>query len=176
MRPRHARQPATLLLDAAGWIPNSPARPALIWSGAVQADDLATAFETRFAGNGWTNSWRDGIYEYHHFHSTAHEVLGLARGRVHLQLGGPHGPVRSLGPGDVVVVPAGVGHRNVGSSADLLVVGAYAGGRDFDLCREDSDRAKVRANLKSLPDPATDPLDGAEGALVALWTKAARRR
>jgi uncharacterized protein YjlB len=176
MRPRQAKPPATLLLDAAGWIPNSPARPALIWTGAVRAHDLAEAFEARFASNRWTNSWRDGIYEYHHFHSTAHEVLGFVRGRVHLQLGGPHGPVRSLGPGDVVVVPAGVGHRNVGSSEDLLVVGAYADGRDFDICREDADRAEVRANLRSLPDPATDPLDGVGGAVVTLWTGLARRR
>jgi uncharacterized protein YjlB len=170
-------RPDMLLLDRDGWIPNS-AYPVLIWRNAIAtvSADPADAFETRFATHGWTNSWRDGIYDYHHFHSTAHEVLGFARGRVHVQLGGPHGPVHAMGPGDVIAIPAGVGHCNVGSSEDLLVVGAYGDGRDFDICREDADPARVRTNLATLPAPSTDPLDGGNGALITQWLKRRGKR
>jgi uncharacterized protein YjlB len=162
------RAPEALQLPRDGWVPNSP-HPLLIWRQAFEGGADAGAFEMRFAAHGWGNSWRDGIYSYHHFHSTAHEVLGFARGRVQVQFGGPHGPVLDLAAGDVAVIPAGVGHCNRGASPDLLVVGAYADDRRFDICREDADPAQVAANLAALPDPATDPLDGADGALRRVW-------
>lgn len=166
----------TLVLDPDGCVPNSR-HPVLIWTRAIDGtDDLAGKFEARFGENGWTGAWRDGIYDYHHFHSTAHEVLGFARGRVNVQLGGRHGPVHGFGPGDVVVIPAGVAHCNVGGSNDLLVVGAYAEGRAFDICREDADQARVRRNIAALPDPAADPLDGVRGALITQWMKLPQSR
>ncbi len=47
----------------------------------------AAAFEDRFNQNRWNTRWRDGIYSYHYFHSTAHEVLGIARGKARVQSG-----------------------------------------------------------------------------------------
>lgn len=150
-----------------GRIPNSRL-PLVIWRKALPGDPAA--MERAFAGNGWTNSWRDGIYPFHHFHSVAHEVLGIAAGQAEVAFGGPSGQTVRVEAGDVVVIPAGVGHCNKGASADFLVVGAYPDGADWDVCRGDpADYARVRQNLARVPLPGTDPLDGAEGRLLSLW-------
>ena len=156
-----------------GRIPNSPL-PVLIYRGVLDRKhgDLAAAFEALFAGHDWRGAWRDGIYPFHHFHSTTHEVLGVARGRAQLRLGGEGGRSFDLLPGDAVVIPAGVGHMNEGSTGDLLVVGAYPEGRSWDLRRGDpAERAEVLTNLGCVPLPETDPVHGREGPLPALWPK-----
>jgi uncharacterized protein YjlB len=115
--------------------------------------------------------WRDGIYPFHHFHSTAHEALGIVRGRVRVMLGGPGGAELDLVAGDAVVLPAGTGHRNLGASPDLLVIGAYPPGQVPDLRRGAPDELEAsRARILAVPLPPTDPLAGADGPLVALWT------
>jgi uncharacterized protein YjlB len=126
--------PATYTFEDDGGIPNSRL-PVLVYSGALERDADAGACEKLFAGHGWMGAWRDGIYPFHHFHSTAHEVLGIAAGSAAVMLGGPGGQRFELRCGDVVVLPAGTGHCNLGSSPDLLVVGAYPNGMDWDLCR-----------------------------------------
>ena len=90
-------------------------------------------FENRFAANGWTGAWRNGVYGYHHYHATTHEVLGCYAGSALLQLGGPDGAVHAIAAGDVVVIPAGVAHRRVDASDDFAVVGAYPDGVTPDL-------------------------------------------
>ena len=95
--------------------------------------------------NGWGGSWRNGIFPFHHYHSTSHEVLGIARGSARVRFGGEKGQTVEVAAGDVVVIPAGVGHKNEGSSPDLLVIGAYPEGRDYDLCRGEPGRAAARA-------------------------------
>jgi uncharacterized protein YjlB len=119
-----------------GRIPNS-ALPVLVYHGVETVSAGAASCEELFAGNGWGGSWRDGIFSFHHFHSTAHEVLGIAAGTANVVLGGPSGERFEIGAGDVLVLPAGTGHCNVGSSADLLVVGAYPRGQTWDLRRGD---------------------------------------
>lgn len=115
-------QPETYRFADDGSFPNL-ALPLLVYRDALPHDPAAM---TRvFGANGWSNAWQDGIFRYHHFHSIAHEVLGIARGSVQLMFGGPSGQTVAVQAGDVVVIPAGVGHRNMGQSADLLVVGAY---------------------------------------------------
>jgi uncharacterized protein YjlB len=162
-------------LPPSGGIPNS-SLPLLIYRGAVpvtgggDAGKLAGAFERIFAANGWTRSWRNGIYDFHHFHSTAHEVLGVSRGTVKVQFGGEGGPVIALETGDAVAIPAGVGHRNVAQSPDLEVVGAYDRGRDWDVCRGDlAESERVRAAIAEVPAPQSDPLHGETGELASLW-------
>ena len=115
-------EPLAFLFDDDGTIPNSPL-PLLIYRNAVPAD--AAAIEQVFAANQWPPAWRDGVHPFHHFHSTAHEVLGVARGHASVLFGGPGGQVQTVRAGDVVVVPAGVAHCNQGQSQDLLIVGAY---------------------------------------------------
>lgn len=153
-----------------GSIPNNPTLPLLLYRAALAlpAEDPARAFEELFARHGWTGAWRDGIYGFHHYHSTAHE--GVARGSVRVKLGGERGIEADLAPGDAVVIPAGVGHRNLGASPDLLVVGAYPQGRRWDLCRgEPGERPRVLRNIAAVPLPTADPVLGADGPLVAIW-------
>jgi uncharacterized protein YjlB len=155
-----------------GTIPNS-ALPLLVYRGVLAGEpDPAAAFERRFARNGWLGAWRDGIFPYHHFHSTSHEALGVAAGRATVRFGGEGGGASlELATGDAVAIPAGVGHRLERSSPDLLVVGAYPGGRAWDVRRGDpAERAEVLANLAAVPLPAADPVQGAGGPLVAAWS------
>ncbi len=159
----------TFTFEDDGGIPNSPL-PVLVYHDALEADADAAAYEDLFAGNGWLGAWRDGIYPFHHFHSTAHEVLGIAAGRANVMLGGPQGRTFELGSGDVIVLPAGTGHRNLGSSADLLVVGAYPDGMRWDLRRGDpGEHGEALANIAHVPLPDQDPVAGADGPLGEMW-------
>lgn len=150
-----------------GRIPNSTL-PLLVLRAAVPAD--AGVIERVFARNGWSGAWRNGVYPFHHFHSTAHEVLGVARGSATVRFGGPGGAALGLAAGDVAVIPAGVGHCNEGASGDFLVVGAYPGGAAWDVRRgEPAERGEVVRNIAAVPLPETDPVRGAGGALTRLW-------
>lgn len=163
----------TYTFDDDGGIPNS-ALPVALYQGALGDTAGAGAYEELFAQNGWLGAWRDGIFPFHHFHSTAHEVLGIARGTVDVILGGPQGRRFTLTEGDVVVLPAGTGHCNAGSSPNLLVVGAYPNGMRWDLRRGDpAERDEVLANIARVPSPDRDPVGGREGSLVELWAPAA---
>lgn len=152
-----------------GSIPNS-SLPALIYHEALARDADAGAYEDLFGGHGWLGAWRDGIFPFHHFHSIAHEVLGIAAGNVEVVLGGPQGRRFQLVSGDVVVLPAGTGHCRVGSSDDLLVVGAYPNGMRWDLRRGDpAEHAEAVANIRRVPLPDQDPTQGESGPLTELW-------
>ncbi|MBV9802694.1 MAG: cupin domain-containing protein [Solirubrobacterales bacterium] len=152
-----------------GAIPNSPL-PVLVYAGALERDAGARAYEDLFAEHGWLGAWRDGIFPFHHFHSTAHEVLGIAAGSAEVMLGGADGHRFELRAGDVVVLPAGTGHCNLGSSDDLLVVGAYPDGMDRDLRRGDpAEHDEVVANIARVPLPDQDPVQGENGGLVEVW-------
>jgi uncharacterized protein YjlB len=163
------QQPIAYRFADDGQIPNNPRLPALLYRDVAIAGDAA-ACERLFAGHGWGGLWRDGIYPFHHYHSTAHEALGIAAGRALVLLGGPRGERVELRAGDVVILPAGTGHCNLGASDDLLVVGAYPAGQRWDLRRGGpADRPAVLANIAAVPLPTTDPVFGAAGPLVGLW-------
>lgn len=138
-----------------GLVPNNARFALQLYRGVGPADaaDAAERWIALFARNGWRGAWINGIYPFHHYHATAHEVLGLARGMARVQFGGPSGPILSVSAGDAVLIPAGVGHCRIGSSADLSVVGAYPGGADWDL-----QRATPEARLAALPLIAAVPV------------------
>lgn len=164
-------EPERFLFKDDGKIPNSK-YPLLLYRKAFQTTDSAEAsgLEEHFAANNWTNSWRNGVFTYHHYHSITHEVLGVYAGSALLQLGGKKGQKVSVQAGDVIVIPAGVGHKKLESSADFGVVGAYPDGRSYDVLRgEAGERPQADRNIAALPLPATDPLRGKEGGVVNLW-------
>lgn len=161
--------PERLLFEDDGRIPNSRL-PALLYRQLPLGRD-ASAFEELFARHGWLGAWCDGIYPFHHFHSNTHEVLGVARGWGEVMLGGPNGRTVRVKQGDVLVLPAGVGHKLERASGDFMVVGAYPDGRDWDVCRgEPNERAHVLGNLACVPLPAEDPVHGPDGPLLAAWS------
>lgn len=164
----------TFRFEDDGHIPNNPALPLLLYRAAIRpGEDAAMCFEALFAANGWGGGWRDGIYDYHHFHSNAHEVLGIAKGEARVRFGGDGGATVAVRAGDVIVIPAGVGHRNEGASDDLLVVGAYPGGRQPDLrTGAPGERPKVLENIRAVPLPEADPVCGDDGPLLRYWRNA----
>lgn len=125
---------AHLLADD-GTFPNNDRLPLLAYRGALSlaGQEPAVLIEALIHANGWGDSWRNGVYGYHHYHSTAHEVLGVYGGTAEIQLGGEGGVVVSIAFGDVVIVPAGVAHKNLGASRDFRVVGAYPNGQRPDM-------------------------------------------
>lgn len=126
--------------------------------------------ESHFAKKNWTNSWRDGIFDYHHYHSVTHEVLGVFSGFATVQFGGENGEKVGLEEGDVVVIPAGVAHKCISASADFQVVGAYPNGSDYDILKGDeSDRPKAEENIANVPIPDNDPVYGKMEGLLAIW-------
>jgi len=157
--------PETLSFPPNGRVPNSRF-PLLVHRGAISpGEDAEGALEAMFRGNGWLNNWRyPGIYDYAHFHSTTHEVLGVARGQMTLQLGGAGRPDVEFSAGDVIVMPAGVSHSMVANSEDIAVVGGYPDGRDWDLMRDDrmtdEERHDAIKRIMSLPIPDRDPVTG----------------
>ena len=157
-----------------GAIPNNIRLPLLVYRRAlrVPANDPAGAFEQIFAHWNWRGQWRNGIYPFHHYHSTSHEVLGVYAGQATVRLGGEGdaGVTTILRAGDAVVIPAGVGHCNLGSSADFGVVGAYPDGRKWDLLRGHvGERPQADVNIAHVPLPANDPLYGPRGPLRVFW-------
>jgi uncharacterized protein YjlB len=163
-------QPKTLFFEPSGGFPNSRL-PALIYPGwfADQAD-RASAFERLFEANGWAGSWRNGLFRVHHYHSTAHEVLGVYQGSVTVCLGGEQGTRVTLSAGDVAVLPAGLAHKNDGQSSDFRVVGAYPQGTSPDMkFGEPNEQPRADHNIAKLAIPLADPVLGEGGALTKLW-------
>jgi len=167
-----ARHPTieTFVFEDDGIVPNNRL-PLVVYRGALPASgDRAAACERMFAANGWPDAWRNGIYPYHHYHSAAHEVLGIARGQARVTLGGEHGETVELRAGDVVVIPAGVAHKRESASGDLLVIGSYPRGQRPDMCRADAGRpASAAARIEAVPLPRADPVTGEPGPLLECW-------
>jgi uncharacterized protein YjlB len=183
-RPRRAELPALVRPRAArlhrfrddGRTPNNPALPLILYRAAVgrrRGLDPAAIFEELFAANGWKESWRDGIYDFVHFHTRTHEVLGIARGRARVQFGGDKGRTLGVRAGDVIVLPAGTGHRRISASEDLLVVGAYpASSGQYDEPKPgEVDHRTAVGRIAKVALPARDPVYGRDGALKQVWKK-----
>jgi uncharacterized protein YjlB len=155
-----------------GTIPNSKL-PLLLYRDAISLPphDPAAIIEQLFGANEWVGSWRNGIYDYHHYHSTAHEVLGVFKGAAKVQFGGPNGIVQTVSVGDVVIIPAGVAHKNLESAArDFGVVGAYPSGQHSDMCYGKlGERPGADEQIARVPLPKADPVYGISGPLLKQW-------
>lgn len=154
-----------------GCIPNNPNLPLLIFPKALEELDPSEC-KKLLADNGWFGAWVDGVFPYHHYHSTAHEVLCIAGGSARITFGGPEGEEIEVAAGDAVVIPAGVGHFNAGSSGDFTVIGAYPDRQSWDLLTgEPDERPESLENIRNVPLPKTDPLFGDSGPLPGAWTQ-----
>ena len=148
-------------------VPNHPTFPLLIYSEVLKDVENPEALLTE---NGWVGLWRNGVYPYHHYHTTSHEVLAVVSGEAQVQFGGLQGKTLELARGDVAVLPAGTGHCCLSSSPGFEVIGGYPEGQEnWDLKRDAPSEADLR-RIKELPRPATDPVYGTDGPLLRLWT------
>ncbi|MBS7697817.1 MULTISPECIES: cupin domain-containing protein [unclassified Chelatococcus] len=166
-----ATEPQSFTFSGDGRVPNN-GLPLLLYRKAARLDldDPAGRLEDLFTGNGWTDSWRNGIFPYHHYHSLTHEVLGIAQGHGRVRFGGENGQDFDVNAGDVVVIPAGVGHMCIEASEDFLVVGAYPPGCGYDLIKADPAAYEAaRTRIAKVPKPGTDPLTGTKGGLLDAW-------
>jgi uncharacterized protein YjlB len=162
------------MLEPHDWVPNNRTLPVILYHHALAPDsgDLAAAFEILFESNDWPPQWRDGIFDYHHFHATAHEVLGVTDGSAEVIVGGPGGRVVRISAGDALLLPAGTGHCLQSFARHFQVVAGYPAGQQWDIRRE-ALTPEEHVKMEALPFPATDPIDGKLGPLIEHWLHAA---
>src|ERR1700744_4769430 len=156
-----------------GLVPNNP-MPFLAYKYAVALDsrEPEATIEKLFGANSWGAMWRNGVYDFLHYHATVHEVLGIARGSARVRFGGDKGKVLEISAGDVAVLPAGTGHQCLSASDDFSVGGASPPGPPMDLQRATAENhAKALETIPRVEVPKTDPVMGADGPLVRLWKR-----
>jgi len=174
------RKPLTRRFQDDGLIPNNPDLEFIHYRSAVLlrgSDDPAAVFEVLFEKNGWGGTWRNGIYDYVHYHPRTHEVLGIAAGKARVQFGGPQGKVLALKAGDVVILPAGTGHQALSASKNLVVVGAYPATGKYDEYEGTLEgHGKARRLIRRVPLPPKDPVYGTGGGLRSIWPRRRRRK
>jgi uncharacterized protein YjlB len=170
-----ARKPNAFRFKDDGVIPNNPKLPFILYRSPVRlTDDFdpAAVFEELFARNGWRDSWRNGIYDFAHYHTQTHEVLGVARGHARVRFGGERGKELRLKAGDVAVLPAGTGHQRLAASKDLLVVGAYPPSGSYDECPTSAaEHDRALTTIPKVALPRKDPVYGRDGPLTRLWRR-----
>jgi uncharacterized protein YjlB len=164
------------LLTDGGTCPNNPRVPLLIYRrvhGATGPEELAEWFEERFDANGWPPAWRYTIYDYAHYHSTSHEVIGIYRGSATVRFGDRAGITAELQAGDAVLIPAGVSHQRLGGTGDFHGVGAYPEGCAPDILRcQPGERPAADERIAAVAMPALDPIFGEEGPMKREWQSA----
>jgi uncharacterized protein YjlB len=166
-------KPLTFQFEDDGLVPNNPL-PFIIYKRVIDVDNAQPerTIEQVFADNHWSSMWRNGIYDYLHYHATAHEVLGIARGQARVRFGGDNGKVLEVTAGDVAILPAGTGHQCLFATRDLSVIGAYPPGQTMEITRPTPDNhAKALKTIPRVALPETDPVMGEDGPLVRLWKR-----
>jgi uncharacterized protein YjlB len=162
------------LIKDDGHFPNNSSLPLLVYSDAVKIgnDDSLGEIEQLINSNGWSGAWLNGVFPYHHYHSTAHESLIVCKGEARIQFGGDQGMTLHLKIGDAVVLPAGMAHKKLDQSPDFQVMGAYPDGQNYDMnYGTDSERRFADQNIAKVPLPQADPLYGKKGPLMSQWSK-----
>jgi uncharacterized protein YjlB len=166
-------EPFTFVFEDDGIVPNNP-MPFLVYKGAVDVDNdhPEKTIEGLFGANGWGDMWRNGVFDYLHYHATVHEALGVARGHARVRFGGDHGKEIEIAAGDVAVLPAGTGHQCLSASRDFSVVGAYPPGAKMHVTLPTPENhAKALKTIPAVKLPKADPVVGEDGPLVKLWNR-----
>lgn len=158
-------------LQPHGNIPNNKELPLLLYRQVFSdSSNQEEQFKKAFAQHNWGGSWTNGVFDYHHYHSKSHEVLGVAAGSATIILGGPGGEEVEVKAGDMVVLPAGTGHCRKNASSDFSVVGAYPKGQEnYDICTETDEVEEKQKNIRQVQLPETDPVAGKDGPLLQHW-------
>ena len=163
-----------------GFVPNHPRWPFVLYRNALSLPrslDPAAVWEALFESNRWGDMWRGEIYDYLHYHSRIHEVLGIARGSATVRIGGRKGRTLTVKAGDALIIPAGTGHQALKASPAFMAVGAYPLRGTYDECAPtQEDYAKARKTVPRVPRPKTDPVFGPRGELLKLWERANPKR
>lgn len=170
---RDNAEPLAIIFEDDGLVPNN-ILPFLVYQGVVKlnAKSPEETVEGLFGQNGWGGMWRNGVYDFLHYHSTVHEVLGVARGRARVRFGGDHGQVLEIAAGDVAILPAGTGHQLVSADDDFCVIGAYPPGARMEVTRATPENhAKALKTIPAVKVPVSDPVMGKDGPLVRLWKR-----
>lgn len=152
-------------------IPNTSiqSKPLMIYHQAFNAssNELAARFEE--IGE-VTPQWVYSMYRQTHYHSTTHEVLGVVAGRARLCFGGENNPDRfepTVEKGDMIIVPAGVGHRLLEDFAGgFKMVGAYPPGKQWDMCYGQPGEEDKARSIEKLDWFHGDPLLGPDGPVM----------
>jgi uncharacterized protein YjlB len=169
------RKPTAFNFKDDGLIPNHPRWPLVLYRTPVRLSasfDPAAVFEDLFELNGWADAWRNGVYDYLHYHSRIHEAMGVAHGSAVVRFGGRRGRKLRVKAGDVVILPAGTGHQCLSASEDFLVVGAYPATGTYDLCHPSAQAyERTLKMVGKVPPPRKDPVYGREGNLLKLWRR-----
>lgn len=167
---RETIAPDTFVFADDGLVPNNPL-PFLIYKNVLRlGDHPEKTIEGLFGSHGWGQMWRNGVFDYLHYHATVHEALGVARGNARIRFGGSSGRDFALQAGDVAVLPAGTGHQCFAASGDFVVVGAYPPGLRMEITRPTPDNhRKALDTIPKVAMPETDPVFGEDGPLVRLW-------
>ncbi len=151
--------------------------PVLFYPGVLLLPGLFPAGEVKdmFSHNDWKNAWQAGIYTFHHYHSNTHEALGVVRGETTIELGGDNGVRLKIQKGDVIVLPAGTAHKNLGDENAVVCVGGYPKGKEYDMCYgKESERAAAIDSIRKVKLPDHDPVFGLQGGVLKYWIPASR--
>jgi uncharacterized protein YjlB len=97
-------------------------------------------------------------------------VVGIYSGSAQLQLGGENGKKINVETGDVIIIPAGTGHKKLSASDDFAVIGAYPNGMEYDLLTgEEGERPGADNRIAKVPFPDSDPVLGTDGGITEFW-------
>jgi uncharacterized protein YjlB len=154
-----------------GIFPNSHL-PVLLYKGVLNFPPLFTTryIKNLFKSKNWMNTWKNGIFGYHHYHSITHEVLGVYKGKALLLLGGEKGVEVVVEKGDVLIIPAGVAHKNLNPENSVKCIGAYPDGKDYDMnYGKEGERPQADKNIRKVKIPSNDPIYGENGGIKKFW-------
>src|SRR5437868_7014927 len=154
-----------------GTFPNS-ALPVLVYKHAFKLPLFFKGRKIRslLQKHHWTNNWRNGIYTCHHYHSNTHEVMAVIRGATMIKLGGDEGVMVTIQKGDVILIPAGVAHKNLRRERAVICIGGYPHGKDYDMNYGYKDeRPRADENIAKVEVPGFDPVNGKDGSMNKIW-------
>ncbi|CAB9520595.1 Cupin domain [Seminavis robusta] len=107
-----------------GTFPNNPDHPVMMAKDAFRGSDQEARHLLQQAA--WTSPWKWGIFPYHHYHSTAWELLLCVQGQADILLGGDvTGTMVTIHKGDVMLIPPGVVHKQMREQGGFALLGSY---------------------------------------------------